>query len=356
MSKKKILSLRLEIDSLDEKIVKLLNKRALAGKHIGGVKEARNAPIYSPGRENQVYSNIKSLNKGPLPFDALKPIYAEIMSACRNLEKPLKIAYLGPEFTFSHQAVLKKFGSSVETLAADSIPEVFLAVENGNADYGVVPIENSIEGAVNYTMDMFVNSEIVICAEEYCKIRQNLLSKETSLKNVRSVLSIPPVFGQCKGWLEKNLPHVRLKDTVSTAKAAEMVASMRHVACIASELAARRYKLNILARSIHDSSYNVTRFLVLGKKMHKSSGNDKTSILFSVQDKPGILHEMLSSFRHHNINLNRIESRPSKLEAWKYYFFIDIDGHVDDEKVKKALGALKNKCNFLKILGSYPKG
>jgi len=355
MNPKKLNDLRKEIDSIDSRIIDLINKRGRVSGSIGDIKKKKQQPVYSPDRESQVYARVVKNNKGPLPDESVKAIYREVMSACLALEKPTTVAYLGPELTFTHQAAMKKFGSSVRYLSCDGISEVFQEVERGNADYGVVPIENSIEGAVNHTLDMFVDSPLVICAEVYNPIRHSLLSRRGDMKSVRNIYSKAEVFGQCRGWIEKNIPAAKLHGTASTARAAEIAAKHADAACIASELAAKKYRLNVLARSIEDSATNVTRFLVIGKQIGRATGSDKTSVVFSVKDRPGILHDMLSAFKRSGINLTKIESRPSKKKLWKYYFFLDMVGHSETPGIKKTLKSLEKKCYFLKILGSYPR-
>jgi len=356
MNSKKLTDLRKEIDRIDSRIIKLINERGSTTYDIGEMKRKKKRPIYSPDRESQIYSMIEKKNKGPLPEKSVKAIYREIMSACLFLQYPLRVAYLGPEFTFTHQASQKKFGRSVNYISCGDISDVFREVEKGNADYGVVPIENSTEGAVNYTLDVLVDSPLLIYSEVYYTIHHSVLSKKGDRRSLKTIYSNPQVFGQCRNWLEKNLPAAKLCDTQSTAKAAEIAAKHDNTACIASESAAEKYKLKVIARRIEDSAVNVTRFLVIGKHMSKISGKDKTSVVFSVKDKPGILHDMLNSFKRNGINLTKIESRPSKKRLWKYYFFIDMEGHSETPKIKKALRELKKKCHFLKILGSYPKG
>ncbi len=356
MKPKKLSDLRKDIDKIDTSIIDLMNKRGDLSSKIGDIKKSKNQPVYSPDRESQVYERITKKNKGPLADNSVKAVYSEIMSACLSLEKPVTVAYLGPELTFTHQASLRKFGSSVNYLSCDGIADVFREVERGNADYGVVPIENSTEGAVNHTLDKFVDSPLFICSEVYLPVKENLLCKHADMGKIKKIYSHPNVFGQCRGWIEKNLPSAKLNDTASTIKAAEMAAKRGDSACIASELAARRYGLKVLARSIEDAATNVTRFLVIGKEKSGASGKDKTSIVFSVKDRPGVLHDMLNAFKKSGINLSKIESRPSKKKLWKYYFFIDMDGHCETPKVKKALKSLEGKCYFVKNLGSYPSG
>ncbi len=355
MSLKNLKDLREEIDGIDSRIIELINKRGLVSCEIGGIKKQRKQPVYSPDRESQVYAALAKKSRGPIRGESLKAVYCEIMSACLSLEKKLTVAYLGPELTFTHQASLRKFGSSVKYLSCDSISDVFREVEKGNADYGVVPIENSIEGAINHTLDMFMDSSLEICSEIYFPIRHSLLSRKSGLKGIVNIYSKPEVFGQCRKWIEKNVPLARLVEASSTAKAAEIASKHSGMACIASELAAERYGLNVLATSIEDSATNVTRFLVIGKEMSKVSGRDKTSIMFSVKDRPGILHDMLGIFKKQGINLTKIESRPSKMRLWKYYFFVDMDGHSESLHVRKAIKDLGRKCHFVKMLGSYPK-
>jgi len=345
--------LREEIDSLDKKIVELLNKRAELTLEIAKLKKELKESPYSPDREKEVYNKVISMNKGPLKNEALSAIYREIMSASLSLEKPLKIAYLGPPATFTHIAALRKFGSQVDYLDCRSITDVFNEVEKGNADYGVVPIENSIEGAVSHTLDMFVDSEINICSEISLEIKHNLLAN-CKKEEIKKVYSNPQVFGQCRIWLETNLPYVELVEVSSTTKAAEIASRENFSAAIASEMAAEYYGLKILASSIEDSPRNVTRFLVIGRSVTRPTGKDKTSIMFSIKDRVGALHDMLYPFKKNNINLTKIESRPSKRRTWDYYFFVDLEGHIEDKKVKKALKELEKLCTYLKILGSYP--
>jgi len=348
--------LRKEVDRLDVNILQLLNQRTMLILKIGKIKNKNGMSIYVPDREKEVYTKLAKKNNGPLPNKNIRSIYREIMSGALTLEKQIKIAYLGPQFTFTHLAGLKKFGSSVKYVPCDSIGDVFLEVEKERCDYGVVPIENSIEGAVNHTLDMFIDSGLKIFTEVYLEISHNLLGSGT-IENVAKVYSKAEVFGQCRLWLKANMPRSQLIETSSTSKAAEIASKHKNLGCIASLLAGKRYKLKVLATSIEDSPHNVTRFLVIGKQMPpKPTGDDKTSIMFSIRDKIGALHDILVPFKKEHINLTKIESRPSKLEAWEYYFFVDLEGHYENKKVKKALNELKKHCTYFKILGSYPKG
>lgn len=347
-------NLRKAIDSIDSKILKLLNERAKITLNVGRIKSKSREPVYVPNRESEVYKRLTENNKGPLSNEAIRSIYREIMSSALNLEKPLEIAYLGPEFTFTHLASMEKFGSSVSYSSCNTITSVFDEVEKSRADYGVVPIENSVEGAVNHTLDMFINSELKICSEIYLEISHSLLSKEKDKNKIKKVYSKDQVFGQCRLWLEEHLPNVALVEASSTAKAAGIASREKGSACIASELAAEKYGLKVLYRSIEDSAHNVTRFLVIGRTEAKPTKKDKTSIMFSLKDRVGALHDILVPFKHYRINLTKIESRPSKVKAWKYYFFVDMEGHHLENKVSKALAALKKNTTYLKILGSYP--
>ncbi len=347
--------LRKKIDSLDRKLIDLLNQRAAATKDIGKIKIRSGKSIYAPEREMQVLNRISSLNKGPLKKSALEAIYREVMSASLALEKPLKIAYLGPLASFTNLAAIKKFGSQVSYLACNSITDVFLEVEKGSADYGVVPIENSIEGAVSHTLDVFVDSDLKICAQVVLEVTHNLLANCPKNK-IKVVYSIPVAFGQCRHWLAKNLPNAQLVDVSSTTRGAEMARKEKNSAAIASLLASKVYGLKVLSGGIQDSPHNITRFLVIGKNVAPRTGKDKTSLFFSTKDRVGALYEMLLPFRKYGVNLTKIESRPSKRKAWEYYFFVDILGHQEDALIKKALKELEGKCSYLKILGSYPIG
>lgn len=353
----KLNKLRKDIDKLDKSILEYLNKRTRLTLEIGKLKKKKGMSIYVPNREKNIYSRLLHQNKGPLPAKSIRAIYREIMSGALSLEKDIRVAYLGPSFTFTHLASLKKFGSSVEHVPCDNITDVFIEVEKGRCDYGVVPIENSIEGAVNHTLDMFVDAELKVFSEVYLEISHNLLGRSKKNSKIEKVYSNPQVFGQCRLWIESNLPGVELVEVSSTAKAAEVASKKKNTACIASSLAAKKYGLRILAPSIEDSPHNVTRFLVIGEKfLSKPTGSDKTSVVFSTKDKVGALHDILVPFKKNKVNLTKIESRPSKLKAWEYYFYVDLEGHYANKNVKKALGELEKKCAYIKVLGSYPKG
>jgi len=345
--------LRKQIDGLDAELIKLLNERIKVALEIGKTKKEQGGEIYVPSREKAVFDRIAALNQGPLPEQSARAIYREIMSAALALESNLKIAYLGPPATFTHQAAHAKFGASVDYHSVGTITEVFSAVENGTADYGVVPIENSIEGAVTHTLDQFTGTALKICAEIYLPVSLYLLASVPKEKITR-VCSKQEAIGQCRRWLSENLSGVELDAVNSTALAAEMAAS-GDCAAIASLLAAELYGLDVIAENIQDFSGNTTRFLVIGKKYSEPTGEDKTSIYFGIKDEVGALHDALDALKINNINMTKIESRPSKNKAWEYYFFVDFEGHADDPHVKEALKALAKHCAVLNVLGSYPK-
>ncbi|MBU9889429.1 MAG: prephenate dehydratase [Candidatus Omnitrophica bacterium] len=347
--------LRKKIDALDLKIIELLNQRTSFVCEVGKQKTASGKAIYAPERESEIYQKIDHLAEGGvLPKDGLKAIYREIMSASLALEKPLVIAYLGPEATFTHLASLSKFGSSVQYRPCGSINEVFREVEQERADYGVIPIENSIDGAVSHTLDMFIDSELKICSEIFFAISQNLMSNVADLKQIKRVYSKAEVFGQCRSWLESHLHHAELVEASSTAAAAQRAAREDGAAAIGSKLAATMYNLPLMAEEIQDFARNVTRFLVIARQVPAPTKHDKTSILVSVRDKVGALYEMLLPIKKHQINMTKIESRPSKKKAWDYYFYIDFEGHAETPRVRKMLLAMEKKVRFVKVLGSYP--
>lgn len=346
--------LRQKIDRVDEEIIKLLNKRTHLVLEIGKLKFKEGQGVYAPERESEIYQKIEKMAKGALSKDALKAIYREVMSAALALERTLQIIYLGPEASFTHLAALSKFGSSVSYLSATTISEIFQEVDQKRADYGVIPIENSIEGAVTHSLDQFIDSELKISSEIFFEISHNLLS-HSPLGEIRKVYSNPQVFGQCRLWLESHLARAELIETASTTQAAQRAAREDRAAAIASKLAATLYNLPIVAEAIEDHAHNVTRFLVIGREFTPPTGCDKTSMVVSIKDKVGALYEMLAPIRRHGINMTKIESRPSKKKAWDYYFYIDFEGHLQDSKVRKMLDELEGRVKFLKILGSYPR-
>lgn len=349
-------ALRKKIDQIDEKIVILLNDRASLAKRVGSNKSLNSQGIYAPGREKEVLSRVSQLNHGPLSEQAIRYIFREVISACRSLEGPLKVAYFGAEGTFTHLAAREKFGSSVTLLPTASIGEVFKEVSQSRVSFGVVPIENSTEGVIAHTLDLLVESELRICAEIFLDIHQNLLSRTGRSGDIQKIVSHPQPLAQCRRWLAANFPNVKLEDVASTAHAAMMAAADATLGAISSSLAKEVYNLKVIAANIEDESNNITRFLVIGNSAAQPTGDDKTSLVFSVKDKPGILHRMLQPFARSRINLTKIESRPIKNKPWEYLFFIDCRGHKDEPRIKRAIKTLESSCDFLKILGSYPSG
>lgn len=354
MTKKNLPKLRAQIDALDQKIVQFLNERAAAALQIGKIKKQARAETYVPAREKTIMRNIARANRGPLPAAVLASIYREIMSASLALEKNVQVAYLGPAATFSHQAALQRFGSSVAYLPCETIDDVFERVQKKEADYGVVPVENSTEGAVANTLDRLTDTPLKICAELYQPISQCLLAAGPRA-GIKRIMSNPNVFGQCRKWLRSEMPLAELIPAPSTTRAAEIAAKDRQTAAIASRLAAQVYRLKILNADIQDVSGNMTRFLVVGRSFGKKTGDDKTSLLFSVKHSAGSLFRALGSFKKYKLNMTKIESRPSRLKAWEYLFFVDIEGHRDDAPVRKAIQDLDKHCLLLTVLGSYPK-
>jgi len=348
--------LRKRIEKIDEEILGALNRRAEVVLEVARLKRDKKEKFYVPNREKKIIDRLKKINKGPFPNAALQPLFREIMSASLSLEEPMKVACLGPLATFTHLAALRHFGSSADFVPLTSIRGVFEAVDTKRAEYGVVPIENSNEGVVSYTLDMFMDYDLKINAEVLLEVTHNLLSKTGEKKKIKRIYSHPQAAAQCRGWLEANMTGVPVLEAASTAKAAELAAENGDVAAIASELAAKMYDLHFVERHIEDSRRNVTRFLVIGEESPPITGNDKTSIMFSVKDRPGALYDILTPFKRAKLNLSKIESRPSKRKAWEYIFFIDMEGHVDDKRVMKAIDGVKDDCLFLKVLGSYPCG
>jgi chorismate mutase/prephenate dehydratase len=346
--------MRKDIDAIDTSLLELLNKRASLAVGIAGIKRKTKQKFHVPERERQILERLTSLNKGPFPNDALKVIFREIISASLALEEPLKVAYFGPEGTFTHLASIRHFGSFAKYMPVESIKSVFDSVEYGEANYGLVPIENSSEGVVSHTLDMFMDYDLKISAEVLLEVSHNLLSKNGEKSKVKRIYSHPQALAQCRGWLETNMTGVPVLAAVSTAKAAEMVATDAESAAIASELAAKLYDLKFIRRHIEDKKNNFTRFLVIAKESPSKSGSDKTSIMFSLKNKPGALYDVLYPFKDAKINLSKIESRPSKRRAWEYIFFVDMEGHIDEEKVRRTIDKVKEHCLYLTHLGSYP--
>jgi chorismate mutase / prephenate dehydratase len=344
---------RQAIDKLDAQIVKLLNERTRHVLAIGEIKLRAGEEIYAPHRERAVFERVCAANGGPITGEQLRSIYREIMSSALALEKTMTIAYFGPEATFTQQAALQKFGASLNYVAQKTIGDVFMEVSKRVADYGVVPMENSTEGVVTHTLDMFADSDLKIVSQIVLRIQQCLMSNSPIAK-IKKLYVHPQSLAQCRGWLAKHLPGVEMVETSSNARSAELAAKEKFSAALGGVLAAEKYRLEILARDIQDNTFNITRFIVLGRQCSPPTGDDRTSLMLSVADRAGALHEAIAAFKRFKINMTKIESRPSKRKAWEYFFFVDCAGHYQDEKVARAIQHLGKHCNFVKILGSYP--
>ncbi len=344
---------RQAIDQFDAQIVKLLNQRTQHVLAIGEIKMAAGEEIYAPHRERAVFERVCGHNAGPMTDEQLRAIYREIMSSALALEKTMTIAYLGPEATFTHQAAIRRFGSSLKYASQKTIADVFIEVSKKRADYGVVPVENSTEGVVTHTLDMFVDSDLKIVSQIVLPVQQCLMSN-SKLTQIKKLYAHPQSLAQCRGWIAKNLPRAEIVETSSNARSAELASKEKFSASLGGVLAAEKYGLRILEQDIQDNAANATRFLVLGRQCSPPTGDDRTSLMVSVADKSGALHSAIAAFRKFKINMTKIESRPSKRKAWEYFFFIDCAGHYQDAKVAKAIAVLGEHCNFVKILGSYP--
>jgi chorismate mutase/prephenate dehydratase len=352
-------SIRQQIDDIDLRIHQLLNERARFAQQVGESKRGEGlstADFYKPEREAQVLRKVIERNKGPLRNEEVVRLFREIMSACLAQQEPLKIGFLGPEGTFSQQAVLKHFGHSVRALPLPAISEVFEEVQAGHADFGVVPIENSTEGTVNHTLDMFLNSPLKICGEIELRIRQHLMGRMKGLQKILRVCSHPQSLAQCRQWLDEHLPNIERIPVSSNAEAARRARDEDGTAAIAGEAAAEVYNLGVIVPEIEDTADNTTRFLVVGRKLFSASGQDKTTLLVSAGDtqSPGALHRLLGPLAANNITMTRIESRPSRKRKWDYVFFIDVVGHAEQPPLSTALGQLKEASTLFRVLGSYP--
>lgn len=348
-------ALRQAIDDIDDRILDLLNQRAAVVIQVGKAKAGQSKDFYVPSRERAIYERLTAANPGPFPSEAIRKVFREIISASLSLEQPMKVAFLGPQGTFTHAAAMQQFGFSAQLVPQKSIPAVFDEVARGRAPYGVVPVENSTEGVVSHTLDMFMESELKINAEIMLGISHFLMSRSGRMTDIKKIVSHPQPLAQCRKWLEENLPDVPLVDVGSTALAAQMALEDDSFGAIAGEMAATLYGLQVVKERIEDNPNNFTRFLVIGKNTPERGGRDKTSLMFNIKDQPGILYRMLEPFSKREINLSKIESRPMKKKAWEYIFFLDIEGHIDDEPIMAAVAELKDYCQFLKVLGSYPR-
>jgi chorismate mutase/prephenate dehydratase len=350
----KLTPLRVQIDAIDAQILDLLNQRARLAQEVGHVKAETKAPVFRPEREAQILRGVADRNPGPLKSHDLQTIYREIMSACRSLEKRVVVAYLGPAGTFSEQAVYQQFGGAVDGLPCVSIDEVFRATEAGTADFGVVPVENSSEGAINRTLDLMLATTALISGEVAIPVHHSLMSKTGLMDGIKVVCAHSQALAQCQGWLNQHYPQLERRAVASNAEAALMAANDAGIAAIASEMAGEQYKLGVVQAHIQDDPHNRTRFAIIGHLQTNPSGLDKTSIVLAVPNKAGAVYEMLAPLATNSVSMTRFESRPARIGTWDYYFYVDIEGHVFDPAVAKALDELKDNAAFFKVLGSYP--
>lgn len=346
---------RQRIDDIDADVVRLLNDRARIAQEIGNTKSADARLPFAPEREREVLERVRRLGReGPLEDSHLAAIYREIISACRNLERPLQVAYLGPAASFTHQASLERFGEATRLVAMDSIPDVFAETQRGRADFGVVPVENSSEGSVHLTLDSFIESDLQVCSEIVLSISHHLLS-QSPIERVQKLYSNPIALAQCRQWVARNLPGREIIEVTSTTRAAMTAAEDPTGAAISPLLAATQYKLDIIAHDIQDLASNYTRFYVIASGVtSEPTGRDKTAIIFSIRDRVGALRDAADVFARRSLNMHSIQSRPSRRKAWEYLFFIEFEGHERDALVREALDELRSQCIFVKALGSWP--
>jgi chorismate mutase/prephenate dehydratase len=350
----KLQEMRNAIDTIDNDIVSMINRRLRITQEVGELKKKFASQVLDVSRENEIMKRLCDMNQGPVSNTVLQYIFSVIMSASRELQKPLQIAYLGPEATYTHIAAMNHFKYSGMFMPQKNIGDIFTEVERGACQYGVVPVENSVEGAVNHTLDLLFESNVVICAERYQAISHDLMSETGDIRDIKVVYSHPQPFSQCRNWLQRNLPDAVLEECSSTAQAAKKAVGQKHAAAIASSKAAQINNLKIVESKIEDSSKNETRFLVIGKDHMPRTGKDKTSIMFVTSHVPGALFKALEPVARAGINMVKLESRPTKSENWSYFFIMDIEGHIEDPKIQEILTVMKHICLFLKILGSYP--
>jgi chorismate mutase / prephenate dehydratase len=351
-------ALRERIDALDLELLALLNRRMQLALEVGELKKAEGSVVFRPEREAQVIDGLKAANPGPLPRDSVAPIWREIMSASRALETPTRVAYLGPAGTFSEEAALGYFGSSILRVPCASFDEVFHVTATGAADFGVVPVENSTEGVVTRSLDLFLHTPLFIIGETSLFVRHNLLRKGDSLAGIEAVVAHPQALAQCHAWLAAHLPHAERRPVASNAEGARLAAQDASLAAIASARAGSEFGLHLVAPAIQDDAHNRTRFAVVTHPQRhpapKPSGHDCTSLVVSVSNRPGAVHDMLVPLKQHGVSMSRFESRPARSGQWEYYFYIDVEGHPDEPRVGQALHALREACAFFKVLGTYP--
>jgi len=349
-------TLRARMDEINLKILRLVSARASVAAEIGRLKHYEGGEVYQPVRERAIIEKMIAENLGPLTDEQVKRIYVEIISACRALEHEPRVAFLGPEHTYSHEATRMRFGSSVELMPLESFAAVFQAIENGRADFGVVPVENSTEGSVTLTLDLLIDTALVIIGEVLLPIRHSIMSLSGAAGGVKRIVSHQQSLAQCRGYLRANFPNCETEAVASNALAAQRAAADASLAAIASSAAGEAYGLKPIATNVQDLATNVTRFLVMGTRPVERSGKDKTTLLFAVADRVGTLNQALNLFARNAINISKIESRPLRARPWEYLFFVDVMGHRDDPKLARALKSLERKALFLKVLGSYPEG
>ena len=354
MSDNKLLPLRHQIDAIDTQILDLLNARARVAEQVGHVKAETNAPVFRPEREAQVLRSVAERNPGPLLSADIQLIFREIMSACRALERRVVVAFLGPIGTFSEQAVYQQFGHAIEALPCVSIDEVFRATEAGTADFGVVPIENSTEGAVNRTLDLLLQTSLIISGELAIPVQHSLMSKSGGMAGVTRICAHSQALAQCQTWLNQHYPQIERQAVASNAEAARMASGDESVAAIAGEIAGQQYALGIVSTHIQDDPHNRTRFAVIGRLQTTPSGKDQTSIVLATPNKAGAVYKLLAPLEVHGVSMTRFESRPARTGNWEYYFYVDVEGHVQEGKVAAAMAELKDQAAFFKVLGSYP--
>ena len=351
----KLLPLREQIDAIDAQILELLSRRGKIAQEVGHVKAETDAPVFRPEREAQVLRGVAERNPGPLKDRDVQTIFREIMSSCRALEKRVTVAYLGPAGTFSEQAVYQQFGSAIETLPCVSIDEVFRATEAGTADFGVVPVENSSEGAINRTLDLMLATTTVISGEISIPVHHSLMTKTGSMDGVTVVCAHSQALAQCQVWLNLHHPGIERRAVASNAEAAILASQDPTVAAIASEMAGEQYQLGVVQAHIQDDPHNRTRFAVIGSLETGPSGRDHTAIVLAVPNKAGAVYNLLAPLAKHGVSMTRFESRPARIGTWEYYFYVDIEGHVRDAAVARALDELRDNAAFFKVLGSYPQ-
>jgi len=343
---------RIQIDAIDDELLRLFNERAKLAQQIG--HEKNGSTVLRPEREAQVLRRMCEANRGPLSKDAVTQLYTEIMSQCRALEAPLKVAYLGPEGSFSEAAMRKRFGQAAEGLPCDSFDEIFRAAESGSASYGVIPVENSSEGMIGHNLDSLLQTPVRICGEVLLQVHQCLMSRQQDKAAVKRVYSHPQSLGQCRNWLNANLPTAERVAVSSNSEAARLAAEQPDSAAVAGKQAAERYGVPVLAENIEDDPRNTTRFVIIGNQDVAPSGKDKTSLAMSAANRPGAVHDLLAPLAKHGVSMTKLESRPARSGLWEYVFFVDIEGHQQDEKVATALAELNRAATFVKVLGSYP--